>query len=69
MIDVLPQQKSLPYSEESERAVLGGILLDPSVLPTVSGRLKPARSSYDRPREPFQSIWLFSGRAAGRFFA
>ena len=41
MIDVLPQQKSLPYSEESERAVLGGILLDPAVLPTVSGRLKP----------------------------
>jgi replicative DNA helicase len=40
MIDVLPQQKSLPYSEESERAVLGGILLDPSVLPTVAGRLK-----------------------------
>ena len=40
MIDVLPQQKSLPYSEESERAVLGGILLDPAVLPTVAGRLK-----------------------------
>lgn len=41
MIDVLPFQRSLPYSEESERAVLGGILLDPSVLPTVSDRLKP----------------------------
>ncbi len=40
MIDLLPQQKALPYSEESERAVLGGILLDPSVLPSVSGRLK-----------------------------
>lgn len=40
MIDILPQQKSLPYSEESERAVLGGILLDPTVLPSVSGVLR-----------------------------
>ena len=41
MIDVLPQQqKALPHSEESERAVLGGVLLDPSVLPTISGRLR-----------------------------
>jgi replicative DNA helicase len=41
MIDVLPQQqKALPHSQESERAVLGGVLLDPSVLPTISGRLR-----------------------------
>src|SRR4029079_12582410 len=40
MIDTLPQQKALPHSEESERAVLGGVLLDPSVLPTISGRLR-----------------------------
>ena len=40
MIDTLPQQKTLPHSEESERAVLGGILLDPRVLPTISGRLR-----------------------------
>jgi replicative DNA helicase len=40
MIDALPQQKALPYSEESERAVLGGVMLDPSVLPTISGRLR-----------------------------
>src|SRR6476469_6929186 len=42
MIDVLPQQqqKALPHSEESERAVLGGVLLDPSILPTISGRLR-----------------------------
>ncbi|HEY3571369.1 MAG TPA: replicative DNA helicase [Thermoanaerobaculia bacterium] len=41
MIDVLPQQqKALPHSEESERAVLGGVMLDPSVLPTISGRLR-----------------------------
>jgi replicative DNA helicase len=40
MIDTLPQQKALPHSEESERAVLGGVMLDPSVLPTISGRLR-----------------------------
>ncbi|HSS78410.1 MAG TPA: replicative DNA helicase [Thermoanaerobaculia bacterium] len=40
MIDTLPQQKALPHSEESERAVLGGVLLNPSVLPTISGRLR-----------------------------
>jgi replicative DNA helicase len=41
MIDVLPkQQKALPHSEESERAVLGGVMLDSTVLPTISGRLR-----------------------------
>ncbi|HZF12341.1 MAG TPA: replicative DNA helicase [Thermoanaerobaculia bacterium] len=41
MLDTLPQQKSLPHSEESERAVLGAVLLDPEVLPTITGRLRP----------------------------
>jgi len=41
MLDTLQQQKSLPHSEESERAVLAGALLDPALLPTVSGRLLP----------------------------
>ena len=41
MFDELPGLQSLPYSLESERAILGGILLDPSTLSTVSGRLKP----------------------------
>jgi len=40
MIDTLPQLKSLPHSEESERAVLGAVLLDPQILPTITGRLK-----------------------------
>jgi replicative DNA helicase len=40
MIDVLPQQKALPHSEESERAVLGGVLLDSTILSTISGRLR-----------------------------
>src|SRR4029079_1177597 len=30
MLETLSQQKSLPHSEESERAVLGGVMLDPA---------------------------------------
>jgi replicative DNA helicase len=40
MLDSLSQQKILPHSEESERAVLGAVLLDPQILPTITGRLK-----------------------------
>jgi replicative DNA helicase len=56
MIDVLPQQKSLPSSEESERAVLGGILLDPTVLPIVSGRLKPEDFYLERHQVLYQAM-------------
>ncbi|MGH9382431.1 MAG: replicative DNA helicase [Thermoanaerobaculia bacterium] len=42
MLDALPQpQKSLPHSEESERAVLAAVLIHPPLLATVSGRLTP----------------------------
>jgi replicative DNA helicase len=40
ILEAIPQQKALPHSEESERAVLGGVLLDPAILPTISGRLR-----------------------------
>jgi replicative DNA helicase len=39
MLDLLNQPKSMPQSEESERAVLAAVLLDPRLLPSVSGRL------------------------------
>jgi replicative DNA helicase len=39
MLDTLQPPKTLPHSDESERAVLAAVLLDPRVLPTVSGRL------------------------------
>ena len=39
MLDTLSQQKSLPFSEESERAVLAAALLEPGLLPTIAGRL------------------------------
>lgn len=37
----LDTQKTLPHSEESERAVLGALLLDPQLLPQVAQRLQP----------------------------
>jgi replicative DNA helicase len=56
MIDTLPQQKALPHSEESERAVLGGILLDPSVLPTISGRLRAGDFYSERHQLVYQAM-------------
>jgi replicative DNA helicase len=56
MLDTLPQQKTLPHSEESERAVLGGILLDPAVLPTIAGRLRPDDFYLDRHRVLYEAM-------------
>ena len=56
MIDILPEQKTLPHSEESERAVLGGILLDPSILPTISGRLAVKDLYYERHQVLYQAM-------------
>ncbi len=39
MTEPVATHKSLPHSEESERAVLAGVLLDPTRLPAVSERL------------------------------
>jgi len=41
MIDTVQTQQTLPHSEESERAVLAGILLDPSQAQIISGSLIP----------------------------
>lgn len=35
-----PSPRTLPHSEESERAVLAAVLLDPRILPTITGRLR-----------------------------
>ncbi|MGB5175691.1 MAG: DnaB-like helicase N-terminal domain-containing protein, partial [Thermoanaerobaculia bacterium] len=56
MLDTLQQQKSLPHSDESERAVLAGALLDPALLPTVSGRLLPDDFYSDRHRTLFRTM-------------
>ncbi len=49
MLDTLPQSqpRSLPHSEESERAVLAACMLDPRLVPVVSGRLSE-EDFYDR---------------------
>src|SRR6185295_18761736 len=48
MLDTLSPPKALPQSEESERAVLAGVMLDPAQLPTISGRLRPEDFYGDR---------------------
>src|SRR5262245_49831227 len=56
MIDILPEQKTLPHSEESERAVLGGVLLDPSILPTISGRLRAEDFYHERHQVLYEAM-------------
>ncbi|HEX2223721.1 MAG TPA: replicative DNA helicase, partial [Thermoanaerobaculia bacterium] len=60
MLDTLPQSlaqpRSLPHSEESERAVLGGILLDPVLLPTISGRLRAEDFYLERHQVLYQAM-------------
>jgi len=56
MIDALPQPKALPHSEESERAVLAGVLLDPRQLAVLSGRLTPDDFYFERHRKLFQAM-------------
>ena len=56
MIESLQQPQSLPHSEESERAVLGGVLLDPGRFPTLSARLGPDDFFAERNRILFQAM-------------
>ena len=51
-----PFQRSLPSSEESERAVMGAILLAPHVLPTVTGRLIPEDFYLERHQLIYQAM-------------
>jgi replicative DNA helicase len=48
MIEAFSQPKSLPHSEESERAVLAAVLLDSRLLPTVAGRLRAEDFYFER---------------------
>jgi replicative DNA helicase len=41
LLDVLTPSRDFPQSEESERAVLAAVLLDPRLLAAVSGRVRP----------------------------
>ncbi len=50
------QLAALPYSEESERAVLAAVLLSPHVLPVVSGRLVTEDFYLERHQLLFQAM-------------
>jgi len=56
MLELLQTPKTLPQSEESERAVLAAALLDPRLLPTVSGRLRPEDFYSDRHRRIYAAM-------------
>ena len=57
MIASLLEQKTLPHSEESERAVLAAILLDPERhLPTTSGRLRTDDFYLDRHQRLYEAM-------------
>ena len=51
-----PFQRSMPASEESERAVLGAVLLAPHVLSTVTGRLIPEDFYLERHQLIYQAM-------------
>ena len=48
VLEPLQAPKTLPHSEESERAVLAGILLEPQVLPQVAARLVEGDFYFER---------------------
>ncbi len=56
MIEPLERTASLPHSDESERAVLGGVLVDPGVFPTLSGRLTPEDFFAERNRVIYDAM-------------
>lgn len=61
MIETLQQQKSLPHSEESERAILAGVLLDPQRLASVAGRLTAEDFYSDVHRTLYQTMLDLQG--------
>lgn len=65
MIATLPQQKSLPYSEESERAVLGGVLLDPSLVEQVATTLRVEDFYLERHMVIFRAMLQLHERQEG----
>ena len=56
MLETQPKVSSLPHSEESERAVLAGVLLDPSRFPTLSARLAAEDFHSERNRTVYSAM-------------
>lgn len=51
-----PPPRTLPHSEESERAILAAVLLDPRILPTITGRLSPEDFYSEKHRTLYQAM-------------
>jgi replicative DNA helicase len=56
MLELLKPPKALPQSEESERAVLAAVLLDPRLLATISSRLLPEDFYGERHRRLYAAM-------------
>ena len=57
-----PETPKLPHSEESERAVLGAILLAPPLLETVGARLWPSHFYLQRHRTIYRALLVLQGK-------
>jgi replicative DNA helicase len=56
ILEALQTPRTLPHSEESERAVLAGILLEPQVLPQVAGRLVEGDFFFERHQRIYRAM-------------
>ena len=56
VLESLQTPRTLPHSEESERAVLAGILLEPQVLPTVAARLVEGDFYFERHQRIYRAM-------------
>lgn len=63
MIDLLPHLATMPYSEESERAVLGGLLLEPFRIKALD--LRPEDFYLEKHRSIFRGMLRVEGAGAG----
>jgi replicative DNA helicase len=63
MLDLAAPVKTLPFSDESERAVLAAVLLDPRLLPSVSGRLTAEDFYSDRHRRIYATMLTLQDEA------
>lgn len=49
-------QEKIPQAPESERAIIGGLLLSPTQIPDVRARLAPAQFYLESHREPYEAL-------------
>jgi len=62
MLETLPATAALPQSQEAERAVLAAVLLEPSLLPVISARLKADDFFLPRHRLVYQAMLDLQGQ-------